>query len=104
MVILQKLHNLANFVVKLAKKLSLFDKFSERHSFILGGFSGSLSHMLPEIMVPATAAIFLAAMGIKTEKLRRLGVTKTKGLKEVIKDPWYFAGAWMIAFYLLQVV
>ena len=36
------MNKIINFVIKVGKKLSLFDKFSERHSFILGGFSGSI--------------------------------------------------------------
>lgn len=84
---------------RIRKKLSLFDKYSERHSAILGAFAGTLSVLQPDITLPVTAGIFAIAMGIKTEKVRRLGISKTKGLKEVIKDPWYFAGLWTIAFY-----
>jgi len=84
---------------KIRKKLSLFDKYSERHSGILGAFAGTLSVLAPELTIPITVVIFSVAMGIKTEKLRKMGVSKTKGLKEVIKDPWYFAGLWLIAFY-----
>lgn len=84
--------------------MSLFDKYSERHSAILGAFAGTLSVLRPELNLPLTIGIFAVAMGFKTEKVRRLGISKTKGLKEVIKDPWYFSGLWTIAFYLGSVV
>lgn len=89
---------------RLRKKLSLFDKYSERHSAILGAFAGTLSVLQPELTLPISVGIFAVAMGVKTEKVRQLGVSKTKGLKEVLKDPWYFAGLWLIAFYLGQAV
>ena len=86
------------------KNLSLFDKYSERHSGILGAFAGTLSVLQPQITLPVTAGIFAVAMGLKTGKVRKMGISKTKGLKEVIKDPWYFAGLWIIAFYLAKLV
>jgi len=89
-----------NKINRLRKKLSLFDKYSERHSAILGAFAGTLSVLVPEFTLPISIGIFAVAMGVKTEKVRRLGISKTKGLKEVIKDPWYFSGLWLIAFYV----
>ena len=93
-----------NSVNRIRKKLSLFDKYSERHSAILGAMAGTLSVLKPELTLPITVGIFAVAMGLKTEKVRQLGISKTKGLKEVIKDPWYFSGLWIIAFYVGSVV
>lgn len=92
-----------NSVNRIRKKLSLFDKYSERHSAILGAMAGTLSAVAPDMAIPITVGIFAVAMGVKTEKVRQLGISKTKGLKEVLKDPWYFAGLWTIMFYVATV-
>lgn len=72
----------------------VMNSFSERHAFILGVGAGVAQGFQPVYMTPVNVSIVSYLLGFSGKTPADL--KKTKGLKEVLKEPWYFVGGWLI--------
>lgn len=71
----------------------VMNSFSERHAFILGAGAGIGQGFAPTYMIYVNISIFASLFGINKTPL---DVEDTKAFKEVVREPWYFVGGWLV--------